>query len=262
MTNRFDGKKAFVSGGSRGIGRAIAMRLASEGADVMISGSQQRHLDAALAAIAEKALGKVLAHAADLREMAGCEAAFGAHDAAFGGCDILVHSAGATKGGVFPEQPDADFQDGFALKFHAAVRLSRLFWPSLVESHGNVVMIVGGAARTPDHKFMVGGAVNAALANYSKALAGQGLIDDVNVNWVSPGQTETERLQGLLETRARDEGKTGDEVRAERMNQEGIRRLGRPEDNAALVSFLCSDEARHIHGTGISVDGGATKGCF
>ena len=262
MTNRFDGKKAFVSGGSRGIGRAIAMRLASEGADVMISGSQQRHLDAALAAIAEKASGKVLAHAADLREMAGCEAAFGAHDAAFGGCDILVHSAGATKGGVFPEQPDADFQNGFALKFHAAVRLSRLFWPSLVESHGNVVMIVGGAARTPDHKFMVGGAVNAALANYSKALAGQGLIDDVNVNWVSPGQTETERLQGLLETRARDEGKTLDEVRAERMTQEGIRRLGRPEDNAALVSFLCSDEARHIHGTGISVDGGATKGCF
>ena len=262
MTNRFDGKKAFVSGGSRGIGRAIAMRLASEGADVMISGSQQRHLDAALAAIAEKASGKVLAHAADLREMAGCEAAFGAHDAAFGGCDILVHSAGATKGGVFPEQPDADFQDGFALKFHAAVRLSRLFWPSLVESHGNVVMIVGGAARTPDHKFMVGGAVNAALANYSKALAGQGLIDDVNVNWVSPGQTETERLQGLLETRARDESKTVDDVRVERMNQEGIRRLGRPEDNAALVSFLCSDEARHIHGTGISVDGGATKGCF
>ena len=262
MTNRFDGKKAFVSGGSRGIGRAIAMRLASEGADVMISGSQQRHLDAALAAIAEKASGKVLTYAADLREMAGCEAAFAAHDAAFGGCDILVHSAGATKGGVFPEQPDADFQNGFALKFHAAVRLSRLFWPSLVESHGNVVMVVGGAARTPDHKFMVGGAVNAALANYSKALAGQGLIDDVNVNWVSPGQTETERLQGLLETRARDEGKTVDEVRAERMTQEGIRRLGRPEDNAALVSFLCSDEARHIHGTGISVDGGATKGCF
>ena len=132
----------------------------------------------------------------------------------------------------------------------------------LLVSHGNVVMVVGGAARTPDHKFMVGGAVNAALANYSKALAGQGLIDDVNVNWVSPGQTETERLQGLLETRARDENKTIDEVRSEHMSHEGIRRLGRPDDTAALVSFLCGDEARHIHGTGISVDGGATKGCF
>ena len=262
MTKRFDGKTAFVSGGSRGIGLAIATRLATEGSDVMISGSQQKNLDAAVATISEKSSGKVLAHASDLRQMAGCEAAFNAHDAAFGRCDILVHSAGATKGGVFPDQPDADFQDGFALKFHAAVRLSRLFWPSLLASHGNVVMIVGGAARTPDHKFMVGGAVNAALANYSKALAGQGLIDDVNVNWVSPGQTETERLQGLLETRARDENKTIDEVRAERMGHEGIRRLGRPEDTAALVSFLCGDEARHIHGTGISVDGGATKGCF
>ena len=262
MTKRFDGKTAFVSGGSRGIGLAIATRLATEGSDVMISGSQQKNLDAAVATISEKSSGKVLAHASDLRQMAGCEAAFNAHDSAFGRCDILVHSAGATKGGVFPDQPDADFQDGFALKFHAAVRLSRLFWPSLLASHGNVVMIVGGAARTPDHKFMVGGAVNAALANYSKALAGQGLIDDVNVNWVSPGQTETERLQGLLETRARDENKTIDEVRAERMYHEGIRRLGSPEDTAALVSFLCSDEARHIHGTGISVDGGATKGCF
>ena len=109
---------------------------------------------------------------------------------------------------------------------------------------------------------MVGGAVNAALANFSKALAGQGLQDDVNVNWINPGQTETERLQKLLETRARDENRSVDDVRAERMQAEGIRRLGQPEDTAALVAFLCSNEARHIHGAGIAVDGGATKGYF
>jgi NAD(P)-dependent dehydrogenase (short-subunit alcohol dehydrogenase family) len=109
---------------------------------------------------------------------------------------------------------------------------------------------------------MVGGAVNAALANYTKALAGQGNMDDVNVNWINPGQTETERLQMLLETRARDEGKTVDDVRAERMQGEGIRRLGQPDDVASLVHYLCQDEARHIQGTGISVDGGATKGYF
>ena len=164
--------------------------------------------------------------------------------------------------GVFPDQDDTDFIDGFALKFHAGVRLSRLFWPSLVAARGNVVMIVGGASRTPDAKFMVGGAVNAALANFSKALAGQGLQDDVNVNWINPGQTETERLQQLLETRARDENRSVDDVRAERMQAEGIRRLGQPEDTAALVAFLCSNEARHIHGAGIAVDGGATKGYF
>ena len=96
-------------------------------------------------------------------------------------------------------------------------------------------MIVGGAARTPDHTFMVGSSVNAALANYSKALAGQGLLDDVNVNWISPGQTETSRLQNLLARRAEDEGKTVDAVRQERIQNEGIRRLGRPEDIAELV---------------------------
>jgi NAD(P)-dependent dehydrogenase (short-subunit alcohol dehydrogenase family) len=203
-----------------------------------------------------------MGQAADLRTLPGCEAAFEAHQKAFGSCDILVHSAGATKGGVFPDQPDADYLEGFALKFHAGVRLSRLFWPMLASAHGNVVMIVGGAARTPDHKFMVGGAVNAALANYTKALAGQGLVDDVNVNWINPGQTETERLQTLFATRADNEGKTIAEVRDERMRDEGIRRLGKPEDVAALVAFLVGDEARHIHGAGIGVDGGATKGFF
>ena len=123
-------------------------------------------------------------------------------------------------------------------------------------------MIVGGAARTPDHTFMVGSSVNAALANYSKALAGQGLLDDVNVNWISPGQTETSRLQNLLARRAEDEGKTVDAVRQERIQNEGIRRLGRPEDIAELVCFLCGDKSRHIHGAGIAIDGGATKGYF
>ena len=256
------GKTAFVSGGTRGIGLAIASRLAREGAHVMIVGSSQANCESAVASIAAQAQGGVEAHAADLRTLEGCHAAFAAHQQTFGRCDILVHSAGATKGGVFPDQDDGDFVDGFALKFHAGVRLSRLFWPSLVGSRGQVVMIGGGASRTPDAKFMVGGAVNAALANFAKALAGQGLQDDVNVNWINPGQTETERLQELLATRARDEGVTIDEVRAERMKAEGIRRLGQPEDTAALVAFLCGDEARHIHGAGISVDGGATKGYF
>ncbi len=256
------GKTAFVSGGTRGIGLAIAKRLASEGADIMVAGSSAANCAAATRAITAESDGRIEAHAADLRTLEGCRAVFDAHSQVFGGCDILVHSAGATKGGVFPDQDDADFIDGFALKFHAGVRLSRLFWPLLAAARGNVVMIVGGASRNPDAKFMVGGAVNAALANFSKALAGQGLQDDVNVNWINPGQTETERLQQLLSTRARDENLSIDEVRAERMQAEGIRRLGQPEDTAALVAFLCGDEARHIHGAGIAVDGGATKGYF
>ena len=253
---------AFISGGSRGIGLAIAKQLASDGADVMISGRDSQQIQKATDEIEAQSSSVVRGYAGDLATLEGCEAAFAAHQGAFQKCNILIHSAGATRGGVFPNQPDSDYLDGFALKFHAGVRLSRLFWPTLKVTSGSVIMIIGSAARTPDPKFMVGGSVNAALANYTKALAGQGLIDDVNVNWIHPGQTETDRLTGLLATRAKDENKLIEDVMKERIEAEGIRRLGQPEDISGIVAFLCRTEARHIHGTGISVDGGATKGYF
>ena len=256
------GKTAFISGGSRGIGLAIAQRFAKDGVNLMISASNQAHLEVVANDLQAHSTARVSSHSANLRSLAGCETAFAAHQEEYSVCDILIHSAGATKGGIFPTQPDEDFSNGFALKFHAGVRLSRLFWPRLKLAKGHVIMIVGGAARTPDHTFMVGSSVNAALANYSKALAGQGLLDDVNVNWISPGQTETSRLQNLLARRAEDEGKTVEAVRQERIQNEGIRRLGRPEDIAELVCFLCGDKSRHIHGAGIAIDGGATKGYF
>ena len=125
-----------------------------------------------------------------------------------------------------------------------------------------VINIVGGAARSPSRDFMVGGSVNAALANFSKALAAQGLVDDVNVNWILPGMTETERMERLLEGKAKMQNKTKEEVRADSIRHEGIRRLGLPEDVAELVVFLCSPAARHIQGAGIPVDGGAGKGYY
>lgn len=181
---------------------------------------------------------------------------------AFGKVDILVNCAGATRAGPFRELDDAAWEDGFALKFHAAVRLSRLFWPDLVSSHGTVVNIVGGLARTPTPDIMIGGAVNAAFANFSKALAGLGLRDDVNVNTIHPGQTVTTRLETLLEARAAADGVTPAEFQASVVEEHGVRRLGRPEDVAALAVFLCLPEARHIQGVAVSVDGGGTSGLY
>lgn len=255
-----DGKTAFVSGGSKGIGFACAHRLASEGANVFLAASNAGRLAEAAEKIAADTGREAGVHAADLRTIEGCRAAADAALAMFGGCDILINSAGATRGGIFPDQPDEEMLDGFALKFHGAVRLSRFLWPALRKSNGAVINIVGGFARTPAADFMVGGAVNAALANFSKALADKGLQDDVNVNWIHPGLTVTERLEGIFSDRAGQQGKTRDRIETESIAAEGIRRLGQPEDVAALVAFLCSPAARHIHGTGISVDGGGAKG--
>lgn len=254
----FDGKVAFVSGGSKGIGLAVARKLAGEGARVFLAASNTERLQAA----ADSLPGEAGFHAADLRSLEGCEAAAGASLDKFGRCDILINAAGATKGGIFPDQPDEEMLDGFALKFHGAVRLSRALWPALKAANGTVINIVGGFARTPAADFMVGGAVNAALANFSKALADKGLQDDVNVNWIHPGLTVTERLEGIFADRAAQQGKTRDQIEVESIAAEGIRRLGQPEDVAGLVAFLCSPAARHIHGTGIACDGGGAKGYY
>ena len=108
------------------------MRLAREGANIMIAGSSEVNCLAATKTITAQSDVQVETCASDLSSFEGCKTVFEAHSKAFKTCDILIHSAGATQGGVFPTQDDADFIDGFALKFHAGVRLSRLFWPSLV----------------------------------------------------------------------------------------------------------------------------------
>lgn len=259
---RLDGRVAVITGGSKGIGAAIAGALAAEGADCLLAARTQGDLMATSASIAAETRRRVEWVAGDLRTVEGCESLHAGALARFGRADILVNSAGATKAGPFLALRDEDWIDGFALKLHAAVRMSRLLWPQLVEAHGTVVNIIGGLARTPSADVMIGGAVNAALANFSKALAGQGLRDDVNVNAIHPGPTRTERHHTLTKARADAAGVTSDEFEERIINRQGVRRLGEPEDIAALALFLCLPEARHIHGTAISVDGGGTSGLF
>ncbi|HSK98640.1 MAG TPA: SDR family oxidoreductase [Euzebyales bacterium] len=257
-----DGKVAVVTGGSRGIGRAIARRLAEQGADVVIAARTVTTLQTTADEIAVATGRRVEPVPADLSALDGCEELHREATARFDHIDILVNCAGATKSGHFLELPDELWQEGFDLKFFGAVRLCRLFWPQLAATHGSVVHVVGGMARTPNPNFAIGGAVNAALANFGKALAGLGLADDVNVNIVHPGQTQTERLTEMMADQAARQGTTGDQVLAETIQRQGIRRLGTPEDVAELVAFLCRPQARHIHGAAISVDGGATRSLF
>ena len=89
-----------------------------------------------------------------------------------------------------------------------------------------------------------------------------GKRDDVNVNAIHPGMTVTERMTEMFQTEAQRSGETLAEVETRKVTAEGIRRLGQPEDVAALVAFLCSAEARHVQGVSVSIDGGATAGLF
>lgn len=262
MAKEFDGKVVVVSGGSRGIGRAIAIAFAREGAQTVLAASNAGNLAEGAKAVAAAGGPAPLTIAGDLRTLAGCEQVFKQVSGRFKRCDVLVNNAGATKGGKFLEQPDEAWSDGFALKFHAAVRLTRLFWPLLKESHGSIVNIVGGAARTPGPDFLIGGAVNAAFANFSKGLTALGNRDDININVVHPGQTQTDRVEQLFQQFAKAQNKTVEQVRAEALTKSGLRRIGQPEDVAELALFLCGARARHIQGTAIALDGGGTPGYY
>lgn len=259
MAGEFDGKIVVISGASRGIGRGIALAFAREGAQTVLASSSEQNLAAAAKAIAAEG-PQPLTVAGDLRKLEACEQLFKRVNERFQRCDVLVNNAGATRAGAFLELPDAVWLDGFALKFFGCVRLTRLFWPLLKASQGNVVNIVGGAARTPDAEFLIGGAVNAAVANFSKGLSKLGNRDNVNVNVIHPGNTDTERQDELRRQRAAALGRSVDELRAEALTKSNMRRFGKPEDIAALALFLCSERARHVQGTAIAVDGGATPG--
>jgi 3-oxoacyl-[acyl-carrier protein] reductase len=261
MAGQFQGKVVVVTGGSRGIGRAIAEAFAREGAQTVIASSSETNLKPAAKLIAQ-AGPEPLVVAGDLRKLDGCQQLAARVQERFKRCDILVNSAGATKAGNFVDLPDEAWMDGYALKFFGCVRMCRLLWPLLKESQGHVVNIIGGAARSPGADFTIGGSVNAAMGNFSKALSQLGKKDGVNVNAIHPGVTETERLEQLLEQRSKASGKSVEELRKEATVKDGLRRLGKPEDIAALTLFLCSESARHIQGTAIAVDGGATVGYY
>jgi 3-oxoacyl-[acyl-carrier protein] reductase len=262
MPKEFEGKVVVVSGGSRGIGRGIATAFAREGAQTVLAAASAANLAEAAKLVTAAGGPEPITVAGDLRTLSGCEQVFKAVDERFKRCDVLINCAGATKGGKFLDLADDLWADGFALKYHAAVRLTRLFWPFLKEAHGTVINIGGGAARTPGPEFLIGGSVNAALGNFTKGLTALGNRDDINVNIIHPGTVQTERQEQLVASFAKAQNKSEDQVRAEQLSKAGLRRIGQPEDVAALALFLCSARGRHIQGTSVTVDGGGTPGYY
>jgi NAD(P)-dependent dehydrogenase (short-subunit alcohol dehydrogenase family) len=262
MPGEFQGKVVVITGGSRGIGREIAVDFAKAGAQTVIVSSSETNLAAASKKVAAAGGHAPVAIAVNLKTLDGCEQVLKQVEDKFKRCDILVNSAGATKAGNFVDLPDDAWMDGYALKFFGCVRMCRLFWPMLKTAQGHVVNIIGGAARTPGADFTIGGSVNAAMGNFSKSLSQIGKRDGVNVNAIHPGATDTERFGELLDQRSRASGKSIDELRKEATAKDGIRRIGKPEDISALTLFLCTERARHIQGTAIAVDGGSTAGYY
>ena len=252
------GKVALVTGSSRGIGRGVAVALAREGCSLVLHGRDRAALDEVGAEIGK--LGrKAVIEANDLTAAGSPDALVAATQKNFGRLDILVNNAGATKRGDFRALTDADWKDGFELKFHAHVRMSRAAWPMLVASKGSVINISGIGGREPEAEFGIGSSVNAAVVAWTKALADVGRSEGVQVNAIDPGRVETERLWRRIRERIKTTGKDEAAVRKEFQEEFNITRFGTVDDIAGLIAFMASPHGRWLHGTSIAMDGGEIR---
>ncbi|WP_082578180.1 SDR family oxidoreductase [Lysobacter sp. Root690] len=246
---------AIVTGASRGIGAAIARELSAQGLSLVLTARSRAELDTLAAQLPQPAL----AIDADLSEPAAAARIVEATLAHYGRLDVVVNNAGATPRGDFLGFSDADWDAGFALKFFGAVRLCRAAWPALVASGGAIVNIAGIGGRTGNAEFAIGGSVNAALLNLTKALADRGVGDGVRVNAVNPSSIATERTQVRIDAIARERDLEPAQAAQELARKLGVARFGEPAEIARVVAFLVSDAASYMQGAIVDVDGGQTR---
>jgi 3-oxoacyl-[acyl-carrier protein] reductase len=255
-----DRRHALVTGASRGIGKAVAKRLAEEGFDLTIVARNPDRLEQA--AVELRAAGaRVTPLAMDLGEWRrGAELAQ-ALETTEGRLDLVVHCAGDGQRADIHSLTESALQLSMTSKFLSACSVNAATWPLLTRSRGQVITIVGAVARTPGPQSLIGSAVCGALLGFTKALAEQGRQDGVRVNAINPGWIDSGRLAHQLAMIAQRDGHD-DLVKArERLIADlRITRIGTPEDIASAVAFLASAESSLIHGAVIDVDGGFTKG--
>jgi len=250
---------AVVTGASQGIGQATAIRLARNFSVIVLVARSKDNLEKTANEV--KAAGaEAMILAADLREPRAAEAVVSRTLERFGRIDALLNIAGAVPQIDLFEMTDAQWDDGMALKFHGARRLTMRAWESLKTSKGSVVLISGSAALDPKPGFAAVAAINSAIIALAKAFAEQGIRDGVQVNSVVPGAVMTARRHSFFAKRAPAHNLTVEDAIRKFPEEAGISRFGKPEEIADLLAYLVAPAARWMTGASVRMDGGEIKG--
>lgn len=253
------GKRALVTGGSSGIGRACAVELAREGARVCFVGRDEERLGETRRLTAE-AGSEGIAVRADLATEAGCRAAVEACVAALGGIDILVNVAGAAQASPVLEMPVSALQTAFDLKLYGFLRMSQLAIPYMQqEQWGRIVMVAGAAATSPEVTNLPSSLNNIAILNLTRSLTDAVASDGILVNAVCPGATNTPRAQARYGAIAQRQGRRTEEVIAEVGRALPAGRFAEADEVARVVTFLASEACSYVQASAIYMDGGARR---
>jgi 3-oxoacyl-[acyl-carrier protein] reductase len=249
------GRKALVTGASKGIGRACAEALAAEGCDVVLVSRTLADLEAARQRILGQHNVAVGVFALDLSDSRNVDRlAEECPDT-----DILVNNAGAIPGGNIDAIDEARWRTAWDLKVFGYVNMTRRFYALMRERRkGVIVNILGAAGENPDFDYIAGSSGNASLMMFTRAMGGVAPRDGLRVVGVNPGPVMTERLQTLMRTRAQDQ--FGDAERwQEYLKPLAFGRAAEPAEIAHMVAFLASDRSAYTTGSIITIDGGGSS---
>lgn len=253
------GKRAIVTGGSRGIGRACALALAREGAQVCIAARTQDILDETRAAL-EQTGTEAHTVAADLNSQAACERVVLETVERFGGIDILVNNVGAARNADILVLPPELIDEALSLKTYSYLRMSQLVLPYMKANQwGRIINIAGAAGTSPTRGNIPTGAANVTILNITRALsdalAGEGIL----VNSVCPGLTNTGRARTQQGVRAAREGRDVEGLLQELGEELPAGRIAEPEEVANVVTFLASEACSYLFGSALYMDGGKRR---
>jgi 3-oxoacyl-[acyl-carrier protein] reductase len=254
------GRRAVVTGGSKGLGRAIAAELLAEGADVTICARTASELNATAADLARQAgTAKVTAFTCDVTDPDQVSEFISAAAAAMGGVDILVNNAGGARPGQFATLTDEDWRDDIDVKLMSQVRCTRAALPYLrASSAPRVININAVYARYPDPVFLASSVNRAACLSLAKALSAELGREGILVNSVNIGFVMTPQWENIHRRRS-PETPPGEFFGALAAREVPLGRFGQPREVAGIVAFLAGDRASYITGASIDVAGGMGK---
>jgi NAD(P)-dependent dehydrogenase (short-subunit alcohol dehydrogenase family) len=259
------GNVAIVTGGSKGIGRATALAMIEHGVSVLICARGEDGLEktAEDARPIAREPARIETVSADLNRPEDVRRVVARCIEVFGRVDFLINNAGSARRGAFLELTDQAWFDDFNLKFFGYVRMAREVFPHMQRrKRGVIINVIGVGGMLPAADYMIGGSANAALYNFTRALAEEGAKHGIRAVGVNPGPILTERLAWLMKLDASPGpgGSTSEEALRSVKGMNLLKRAGSPQEVANLVLFLCSDRAAFIDGATITIDGGRNPG--
>jgi 3-oxoacyl-[acyl-carrier protein] reductase len=251
---------ALVAAGSKGLGRAIALELAAEGAQVVICARGKDAIDATVAEIIG-AGGRAFGFVADVSKSADVAGLVESARTACGPIDILVTNSGGPRSGTFDVLSPEDWDQATRVLLTSAVELTRAVVPAMrTRRWGRILNITSIAAKQPVDGLMLSNSLRAAVTAFARTLANEVAKDGITVNNLLPGYTRTDRVVDLAAQMAASSGTSPEVVAGKWEAQIPMGRLGEPREFAALAAFLASARASYITGQSIAVDGGWIRG--